>query len=297
MLDFLSVAAFIVDGDADLGTCGPVIEKELLHYEILNAMHSAGYLRNLVFKGGTCLRLCHGASRFSEDLDFSGGGILEDRDFTSGLEDTLRQRIAATYGLEVSVTAKNATSGPAGTSSRWVARIVTRPADPRNQLGVQRINIEVNGRSPESHETELLKVNNRYEAIAGYFSEFPIRAASLYDICTDKLVALPMSVLKRDNPRFRDIWDIDWCRQHLDAFRLINQAAQHANSFVEADEYKRALLKTVQMCEALISSEVCQLTLGRFLPKGNAERFKDPLYQSYLGKSLSALFEGVLQKL
>ena len=297
MLDFLSVAASIVDGDADLETCGPVVEKELLHYEILNAMHSAGYLRNLVFKGGTCLRLCHGASRFSEDLDFSGGGILEDRDFTSGLEDTLRHRIAATYGLDVSVTAKNATPGPRRTSSRWMARIVTRPAGAINQLGVQRIKIKVNGRSPETHETQLLKVNSRHEAIAGYFSEFPIWAASLYDICTDKLVALPMSVLNRDNPRFRDIWDIDWCRQHLDALRLIRQAAQHANSLVEVDEYKRALLKTVEMCEALISSEACQLTLGRFLPKGKAERFKDPLYQSYLGKSLSALFEGILQEL
>lgn len=296
MLDFLSVAASIVDGDSDLETCGPVIEKELLHYEILNAMHSAGYLRNLVFKGGTCLRLCHGASRFSEDLDFSGG-ILEDRDFTSGLEDTLRHRIAAAYGLDVSVTAKNATSGATRSSSRWVARIVTRPAGARNQLGVQRINIEVNGRSPETHETELLKVHNRHEAIAGYFSEFPIRAASLYDICTDKLVALPMSVLKRENPRFRDIWDIDWCRQYLDAFRLIKQAAQHANAFVEVDEYKRALAKTVEVCEALISSEVCQLTLGRFLPKGKAERFQDPLYHSYLGRSLSALFEGILQEL
>ena len=29
----------------------------------------AGHLRRLAFKGGTCLRLCHGGLRFSEDLD------------------------------------------------------------------------------------------------------------------------------------------------------------------------------------------------------------------------------------
>lgn len=54
-------------------TMAPVIEKELLHYEILRAMEEDGLLGGLVFQGGTCLRLCYGASRYSEDLDFAGG--------------------------------------------------------------------------------------------------------------------------------------------------------------------------------------------------------------------------------
>lgn len=49
------------------------IKKEMLHYDILLAMHTAGLLEKLVFKGGTSLRLCHGSPRLSEDLDFSGG--------------------------------------------------------------------------------------------------------------------------------------------------------------------------------------------------------------------------------
>lgn len=54
-------------------TMAPVIEKELLHYEILRAMEEDGLLGGLVFQGGTCLRLCYGASRYSENLDFAGG--------------------------------------------------------------------------------------------------------------------------------------------------------------------------------------------------------------------------------
>ncbi len=50
-----------------------VVEKELLHYDILFAMEQGGFLEGLVFQGGTALRLCHGAPRFSEDLGFSGG--------------------------------------------------------------------------------------------------------------------------------------------------------------------------------------------------------------------------------
>ena len=51
----------------------PVIEKEILHYDILFCLDQAGLLKDLVFQGGTCLRLCYGANRFSEDLDFAGG--------------------------------------------------------------------------------------------------------------------------------------------------------------------------------------------------------------------------------
>ena len=53
----------------------PVIEKELIHYEIIRAMSENGFLERLCFQGGTALRLCYGSDRFSEDLDFTGGEV------------------------------------------------------------------------------------------------------------------------------------------------------------------------------------------------------------------------------
>ena len=47
-----------------------VVEKEILHYDILHAMARSGLMAGLVFHGGTALRLCHGGQRLSEDLDF-----------------------------------------------------------------------------------------------------------------------------------------------------------------------------------------------------------------------------------
>lgn len=44
-------------------------EKEYLQYIFLNAISK--YPDNFVFKGGTCLRICYGLERASEDLDFS----------------------------------------------------------------------------------------------------------------------------------------------------------------------------------------------------------------------------------
>ena len=44
-------------------------EKEYLQYIFLNAI--SNHPNNFVFKGGTCLRICYGTERASEDLDFS----------------------------------------------------------------------------------------------------------------------------------------------------------------------------------------------------------------------------------
>jgi predicted nucleotidyltransferase component of viral defense system len=59
----------------------PVIEKELLHYDILDELDRFSLLARLSFQGGTCLRLCYGSERYSEDLDFAGGSDFNHRDF------------------------------------------------------------------------------------------------------------------------------------------------------------------------------------------------------------------------
>jgi len=50
-------------------------EKEYLQYIFLNAISK--YPENFVFKGGTCLRICYGLERASEDLDFSTSLSIE----------------------------------------------------------------------------------------------------------------------------------------------------------------------------------------------------------------------------
>ena len=49
----------------DLATLRPVVEKELLHHDILREMSGAGLLAGLTFIGGTCLRDCYGSPRLS----------------------------------------------------------------------------------------------------------------------------------------------------------------------------------------------------------------------------------------
>lgn len=45
-------------------------KHEQFELEVLDRLNSGRFLRNLVFGGGTMLRLCHGLGRYSVDLDF-----------------------------------------------------------------------------------------------------------------------------------------------------------------------------------------------------------------------------------
>lgn len=47
-----------------------LIQHEQFELEVLDRLNSGRFLTNLVFGGGTMLRLCHGLDRYSVDLDF-----------------------------------------------------------------------------------------------------------------------------------------------------------------------------------------------------------------------------------
>lgn len=54
----------------------PVIEKEILHHDIMNVLVQQGVMQRLTFIGGTSLRMCYNSARLSEDLDFNAGHDL-----------------------------------------------------------------------------------------------------------------------------------------------------------------------------------------------------------------------------
>ncbi|MCX6790070.1 MAG: nucleotidyl transferase AbiEii/AbiGii toxin family protein [Candidatus Kaiserbacteria bacterium] len=55
------------------------ILREYLQYKILEIIFNSKYAHDLVFLGGTALRIVYNNSRFSEDLDFDNRGITEEQ--------------------------------------------------------------------------------------------------------------------------------------------------------------------------------------------------------------------------
>jgi predicted nucleotidyltransferase component of viral defense system len=186
---------------ADLAVLRPVVEKELLHHDILREMSEAALLAGLVFIGGTCLRACYGSSRLSEDLDFTGGRHFKRSDL-AGLASVLTDRLKTRYGLPVSVSEPVKTGGKVST---WKLTVETRPG--RTDLPAQRIRLEI--RAIPSHDPRPMMLRNLYGVDLGT-SGLILRAQSREEILADKIIAL---AFRENRIKNRDLWDIGWLVQ------------------------------------------------------------------------------------
>lgn len=220
----------------DLSPLRVVVEKELLHHDILLTLSSAGLLAKLTFIGGTCLRSCYGSNRLSEDLDFTGGADFN-RDTLSELAQVLVATLMGKYGLAVEVSEPTKESGNVDT---WKLKIRTRPQSPN--LPAQRINIDVCAIPSYLAQPSLLL--NPYGVDMGT-SGLIVQAERREEIYLDKIVALALRAGRLKN---RDLWDLLWLRQQgvTPAWQLLERkVADHrctAADFLGAFAQRTALL-------------------------------------------------------
>ncbi|MCK5803935.1 MAG: nucleotidyl transferase AbiEii/AbiGii toxin family protein [Lentisphaeria bacterium] len=184
--------------EASLGVVRPAVEKELLHHDILREMSRAGLLAGLTFIGGTCLRICYGSSRLSEDLDFTGGADF-DPGRLRGLGEVLETTLMEKYGLPVHVSAPVREEGNVST---WRLRMQTRPAT--RHMPAQRIHIDVC--AVPSHQPRPSLLRNLYGVDMGT-DGLILQAQTRLEILADKWVALAFRV---NRIKYRDLWDILW---------------------------------------------------------------------------------------
>jgi predicted nucleotidyltransferase component of viral defense system len=178
-----------------------VVEKELLHHDILREMSSAGLLASLTFIGGTCLRACYGSSRLSEDLDFTGGADFS-RSRLTALAQVLVERLQRKYGLGVAVSEPTRETGSVDT---WRLKVDARPW--QRDLPAQRINIDIC--AIPSYEPRPMMLRNHYGVEMGT-GGLILQAQSREEILADKLIAF---ALRPNRLKNRDLWDIAWLHQ------------------------------------------------------------------------------------
>ncbi len=165
----------------------PVIEKELLHYEIFNALDSEGLLKNLVFQGGTSLRLCRGSDRFSEDLDFAGGKAFTS-DSVRKIKDCVTQRVGDRFGLNVTVREPRETKqGQNVQVDKWTVSVETHPGRP--DLPRQKIKLEIANIPAYTREVVPLRMN--YSVLDGV-SPTLVVAESIHEILADSSANEPI---------------------------------------------------------------------------------------------------------
>lgn len=75
--------------------------KEYLQYLVLNLIYNQRKFKQLVFKGGSCLRVCYDLPRLSEDLDFDYNKKKLDEKLLNQLSDYLKEEIRKRYHLSL----------------------------------------------------------------------------------------------------------------------------------------------------------------------------------------------------
>ncbi len=186
---------------AELTSLRPVVEKELLHHDIIREMSEADLLSGLTFIGGTCLRACYGSLRLSEDLDFAAGSDFQWSELAE-LARVLVDRLQTRYGLPVSVSDPVKTGGKVST---WKLTIETRSG--KKHLLAQRIHLDIC--SIPSHDPRPMMLRNLYGIDLGT-SGLILQAQSREEILADKVIAL---AFRENRIKNRDLWDIAWLTQ------------------------------------------------------------------------------------
>jgi predicted nucleotidyltransferase component of viral defense system len=268
----------------------PVIQKELLHYEILVAMEKHGFLDELVFQGGTSLRLCYGSKRLSEDLDFAGGPK-----FNVGSMATLRQVVeeSLTRRYDVRVMVKEPKLKVIeGTDSSeasvqvecWQIQVITvedRPDIPR-----QRIKLEV--ALVPAHTKGFRALIRNYADLPASYENILLPVEALDELLADKLVSLATA----KTIRYRDIWDLRWISIYPQAdFSEVSDLVACKISDYRIAGFKA---KVESMCErlpAIVESDGFLFNMQRFIePRTLNETIMKPVFRVHLADTIKGLY-------
>lgn len=270
----------------------PVIEKELLHYDILFALDEAKLLDNLVFQGGTSLRLCRGSNRYSEDLDFAGG-----KDFNSKMlmemKAVIEKYIGTRYGVEVTVkepsSLKKETKYAELKIDKWQIAVITSPE--QKHLPQQKIKLEV--ANIPAYTKEPLPLNKNYDFLPEGYSSTLIYTETLDEIMADKIISLPAT---QKYIRHRDVWDLVFLRRN-GANVDIDLVKKKIEDY-KIDDFSKMLDARIASLEEIVYGDVFSKEMERFLRKDifDATLATDK-FKAYMLSTLTNIFIEVKKRL
>ncbi|MDP5137203.1 nucleotidyl transferase AbiEii/AbiGii toxin family protein [Rheinheimera baltica] len=276
----------IVDANPGYAAITPVIEKEILHHDIMDVMIRQGAMQRLTFIGGTSLRMCYNSSRLSEDLDFNGGHNFKPSHF-DGLELDIQQYIQNKY--ETNVWVNKPVEDKQGDTSSWTISIVkeaNRPDLPRQKMHIDVCAIP-------SFDVEKRPLLNHYNIVVPT-EGILIPVQSLKEILADKLIALAYRA-RRIKPR--DIWDIIWIKQRgVELSHALVDEKLEARGKMKADFIKALSTQIEKLQQDNEVRDDFNMEMSRFIPLQIKERTIDnPDYWAYVQAEVTATSSSLLK--
>jgi len=184
--------------------------REFLQIVILKIIYDLGLFKNIVFTGGTALRIIYGLRRYSEDLDFS---LVNKKGYSfAHLGTGLKKELVDHYGFEVDFKSKG---------EKIVHSIDLRFNNLLFDLGLSShkseklyVKIEIDSNPPVGGKTGLSLVNRDFVFTVTHF-DLPSLFATKLHAC-----------FFRKYTKGRDIYDLIWYlgKKTMPNFELLNNA-------------------------------------------------------------------------
>ncbi len=266
----------------------PVIEKELLHYDILFALDKEGLLERLTFQGGTLLRLCYGAQRFSEDLDFAGGKAFN-RSNLINLKKCIEKYVGERYGFEVSVKEPKDLASELINENikveKWQVSVTISPGIrdiPKQKIKIEVINVP-------AYTKTLKTLRKNYDFLPDGYSDIFIPCETLKELYADKIISL---VNTEKYVRYRDIWDLRWIKQQGTMLNM--EFVKNKISDYNISNFNEKLNTMIRKLHAIIRSDDFRMQMSRFTPLDVQERtLKNEKFYDYLTEEITNLLNDV----
>jgi predicted nucleotidyltransferase component of viral defense system len=269
--------------------------KEAIHLHLLSAMSEAGILRHAVFQGGTSLRLCYGGERYSEDLDFVCGKSasyftdIEFKDLIEAALETTKKTLSRDFGIDSKEILLKKPEHPdlvKQSAINVAAWQIIVPVEATRNAPKSRIKIEF--ANVPAHATKPMPVRATPGLVQ--VEDVILTVETPNEILADKAVALTA----RAALKFRDVWDVWFLQNRLDAKADRETVRKKFNDYGTSDPDAKAKKRLTELSEKS-TADAFLAEMRRFLPAKRVKQISDSgLHQSILTESGELLRESVL---
>jgi predicted nucleotidyltransferase component of viral defense system len=269
--------------------------KEAIHLHLLSAMSEAGILRHAVFQGGTSLRLCYGGERYSEDLDFVCGKSasyftdIEFKDLIEAALETTRKTLSRDFGVdskEISLKKPEHPDLVKQSAVNVAAWQIIVPVEATRNAPKSRIKIEF--ANVPAYATKPMPVRATPGLVQ--VEDVILTVETPNEILADKAVALTA----RAALKFRDVWDVWFLQNRLDAKADRETVRKKFNDYGTSDPDTKAEKRLTELSEKS-TADAFLAEMRRFLPAKRVKQISDSrLHQSILAESGELLRQSVL---
>ncbi len=266
---------------------GSVI-KELLQYEIIQALLVSGSANHLVFQGGTALRLCHGGIRYSEDLDLAGG-VEFDPLIMKPFSEQIVKGITERYGLSMEVDERLPNQADNVPGGRWKAKVQLPQVDRSAKRGYV-IHIEV--ASVPAYSAGLLRVRTLSDRLPYAYQSLSIRGESKEEILADKILALGA----RQYLKQRDLWDIHMLHQEQVKVNIQFVWKKIEDYHLDPTEFLGQLEKRAKSLSEDGTVDAFRKEMSRFVDGTNRSLVEDPTITRQILHVVAGVAEGAMRR-